>query len=62
MNEIIKSIPDKFTLDIHIKGNVKARKVEIEAVVRLNQIHLFANVITLRILVISLDHLATGVA
>lgn len=34
MDEIIKTIPDKFTLNINIKGNSRAKKVEIEAVVR----------------------------
>ena len=34
MNEIIKNIPDKFTLNIDIKGKSGGKQVVIEAVVR----------------------------
>ena len=34
LNELIKNIPDKFTLNINIKGASKAKQVEIETVVR----------------------------
>ena len=34
LNELIKNIPDKFTLNINIKAASKAKQVEIETTVR----------------------------
>ena len=34
LNELIKNIPDKFTLNINIKAACKAKQVEIETTVR----------------------------